>query len=374
MPSDPNAPVPDEAARLASVAEAIRRRADPTGFVPFDQFQAIALYLPGAGYYDAPDRRIGPAGDFYTAAHVSPLFGATLADRVAAEFVRLGSPFGFRVVEVGPGDGTLARSMIDALDARLPADANWEYLLVERSSALREQAVQRLAEAAASARVRVAEALSTDGPFRGVVIANELLDAQPARRLRYGTGRWRELGVRWNEDRFVAAESDLRPVVGMPLPEIAPDGAILEFAPSAEGFVRELADHLTQGTAIVLDYGAEEPDLLLGRPRGTLQAIRGHRTLPDPLDRPGYSDLSTFVDFTRVRSAAASAGLVERFCGPQREALRRWGFERRLESALAAVGGPEAEVRLRLAAKNLLFGFESFRVIEWSAGDTLPAT
>jgi len=367
-PSTPEPASPGEARRLSEVAAAIRHRAGPDGFVPFDEFQAQALYAPAIGYYNAPGRRLGTSGDFYTAAHVTPLFGATVADRVIAEHERLGRPRRFRVVEMGPGDGTLARSLLTELAQALPPDADWEYVLVERSTSLRDLALQRLAGSDHAARVRAAPSLAADGPFTGVVLANEFLDAQPVRRLRFGPGGWRELGVRWDGTRFVEADASARAVVGPPLPDVAPEGAIFEFSPAAEGFVRELSDHLARGTALVLDYGSEESLLLQRHPLGTLQAIRGHQALDDPLDLPGSADLSTFVNFTRIRATARSVGLVEQYYGSQAEALGAWGFERRFQDALGTVRTPEEEVKLRLSAKNLLFGFDSFRALEWRAG------
>jgi len=362
-----------EAQRLARVADAILRRADPDGFVPFDRFQAEALYAPGAGYYEAPGRRLGREGDFYTAAHASPLFAATVAQRTLAEHAHLGRPHRFRIVEMGPGDGTLALGVLDVLAEEMPPGADWEYVLVERSRSLRELSLARLGASAHAGRVRASEALSADGPFVGAVIANEFLDAQPSRRLRWTQGGWRELGVRWAGERFVEAEGALRPVIGVPLPAEAVDGAILEFSPGAEGFVRELSDSLSAGAALVVDYGAEEPALLGRHPPGTLQAIRAHRVLDDPLERPGSADLSTFVDFTRVRSTAVAVGLSEELYASQAEALGHWGFEERLRRAVGSAGSPEAEVRLRLSAKSLLFGFDNFRALVWRAGGPTPA-
>jgi SAM-dependent MidA family methyltransferase len=360
--------LPGEEERLARVVEAIRQRAAPDGFVPFDEFQSAALYTTGAGYYDTPGRRLGISGDFYTAAHVSTLFGATIADRIVAEHQRLGRPRRFRVVEMGPGDGALAATIVEELGRALPVDADWEYALVERSTSLRDLVLGRLASSPNSDRVRTATALSADGPFEGVVIANEFLDALPSRRIRWADGTWRELGVRWTERGFGEAEGPLRPILGSELPAASPEGAILEFSPSAEGFARELSDHLVDGAALLLDYGEDESRLLQRHPPGTLQAFRGHRALPDPYDRPGSADLSTFVNFTRLRDVGRALGFAEEFYGSQAEALGRWGFEARFQRALGAAGGAEEEVRLRLAAKNLLFGFDNFRALEWRPG------
>ncbi|MCI4367457.1 MAG: SAM-dependent methyltransferase, partial [Thermoplasmata archaeon] len=123
------------------------------------------------------------------------------------------------------------------------------------------------------------------------------------------------------------------------------------------------------GAIVLLDYGAEELDGPWNGPHGTLAAVRGHQNAVDPFEAPGTCDLSAFVDFTRIRAAAARAGLKEVAYRRQAEALGAWGFERVLARTLARARGDEDAVRIRLAAKSLLFGFEGFRVLELGPGD-----
>lgn len=365
---------PVDEARAQQVVERLRSAAGPNGFLEFDRFQEISLYAAGVGYYEAHERTLGRSGDFYTAAHASPLFGATIARRVRDEIERLGRPARFRIAELGPGDGTLARDLLAALRLGEKSGTEVEYLLVERSGALRARAVEALASSPFAGRVRASDSLGADGPFDGIVLANELLDAQPARRLRRTSSGWLEVGAQWDGRRFV---EDERPP-SRPLPEGLPDdvapATLVEVSPAAEALVREVADALAAGSALLLDYGGTEEELVRGHAGGTLQAIRGHRVLDDPYDAPGFADLSTFVNFDRIRAAARRTGLGEVAYERQTEALARWGFEAALRDAVAAAANAEEEVRLRLGAKNLLFGFESFHVLELASGPARSST
>ncbi|MGI0071191.1 MAG: SAM-dependent methyltransferase [Thermoplasmata archaeon] len=353
----------EELDRSRRVVELLRVAADRSGFLPFDRFMELALYAPEVGYYERTGSPLGSGGDFYTAAHVHPLFAASVAERVRAVRAALGRTDRFLLVELGPGDGTLAAGIA----------ASWahdkegvEYVLVDRSAARGAEAEARLRAGGSGIATRTASSVGAIGPFSGVVLANEFLDAQPARRVRGRDGRWRELGVEVRDGRVVPAERELvRPIPGPPLPAAPPDRDLtLEVTPGGEGTVREIADHLLAGTAILLDYGFEESELVRGHADGTVAAVRGHRFLPDPLDAPGTADLSVFVNFTRVRAVATTSGLAEVAFRSQAETLGAWGFAPLRDAALRAAPTAEAKVRVQMASKNLLFGFERFRVLE----------
>ncbi len=350
--------------------ERLARRAEKDGFVPFDRYMDTVLYDPEVGYYESPRSPLGPSGDFYTAVHVSPLFARCLSERTRRAREQLGIGRPFRWVELGPGDGTLAATVAGCL-AEGHAPGEVELVLVDRSARRREAALERVARAVAgtAVSVRAARSVAELGPFEGIVVANEVLDAQPVRRFRREASAWVELGVLLGAGGPTEAFRPAReppPLLGEDLPEHA--DRIVECSPGAEALVREVADHLVRGVCLLIDYGAEEGELLAAHPHGTLAAVRGHRALDDPLAEPGGTDLSAFVNFSRVRQAARDAGLSEIAYSSQAEALGAWGFEKLFAAELATLRSGEAEVRLRLAAKSLLFGFGSFRVLELAAG------
>ena len=343
--------------------------------MPFDRFMELALYDERVGRYGQGPPPLGLDGDFYTAPQVHPLFGRALAERLRTVRRALGRHAPFRVVEVGPGDGSLAASVLDALGRAPEGTEGLDYLLVERSRSLAVRALERAEAAGRQARipVRLAASVAADGPFVGVVVANELLDAMPARRLRSSGDHWLELGVRAVGSRVEEVEAPVRvPVPPPPLPTGLAEPTVLEISPAAQAFVREVADHLSEGLFVAIDYGMEESELVAGHPRGTLAAVRRHRPV-DPLEAPGTADLSVFVNFTRVRATARAAGLVELAYCSQAEALGAWGLPALIDAAVRDAGSATEQVRVRLAVKSLLFGFERFRVLELSASRSARA-
>lgn len=360
----------------ATLLARLGKRAEADGFVPFDRFVDVVLYDPDAGYYARPRTLLGPHGDFYTAVHVHPMFAQCVAARAvaAAREVPPGRPL--RWVELGPGDGRLSEQVVPELRAAL-GSALVEAVLADRSPTLRTAAVDRLRQApgVGALPVRAVGSIAELGPFEGIVFANELFDAQPVRRFRRSKGGWQELGARRESDRLVPAERPVNDPETLPrLPSAAADGTVFELPQRAQALVREVADHLVRGTFLALDFGAEESELLAGAPSGTLATARRHRPGTDPFLAPGEEDLSTWVNFDRLRNAASSAGLREIAFRPQSEALVAWGLERVFRSALASASGAEAEVKTRLALKSLLYNFGTFRAIEWAAGSSGAVT
>ena len=347
----------------------LRAAAAADGFLPFDRFMEISLYDPGRGFYDRSTTRLGREGDFYTASHVHGLFGATLAAHFREVRASMDGNVRFPIVEVGPGDGTLAGDIRFALRSPIGVDSGWEYVLVERSASLRKAIFDRLGDLKpGEVPWRFTPSISSEGPIQGILLANELLDAFPFRRFLQTDVGWAELGVIIPEDGPVRSgvRDPAHTRAPADLPDGAPIGSVLEVSPSMESWIRELADHLATGRAILIDYGAEEPELLTRGGAGTLEAIREHRPV-NPLSRPGTADISAWVNFTRVRRAARRAGLSETFFGPLSEALLRWGIDAVRGSLEIGEDSIEA-TKLRLAQKSFLLGFGTFKVLELAPG------
>ncbi len=328
----------------------------------------IALYDREGGRYQAPESPFGKSGDFYTAAHLGPAFGRTLARWVLSIDAQLGHPDPFRLVELGPGDGSLAGDIADEIARRSGTPDRFEYVVVERSEPLRRQAAQRAWPAPASRlRRAVQNGIGDRGPFVGAVFANELWDALPARSLLRTGGVWKERTVVWDGERGEWGVGEtVRAVGAAPLPDDE-EGTVREVSPVGESLLRAVADHLLEGALLILDYGGTTEELGVRHPTGSIAALRRHRGGGNPLEAPGTADLSVDVDFGRLRAAARAAGLVEMAYRSQIEALGAWGLPEVAEELRRAARSEEERVRIHLALKSLGFGFERFRALELAA-------
>src|SRR5436309_11696886 len=207
----------------------IRRIIAVEGPMPLAQFMALALAHPVHGYYVTRDP-FGARGDFVTAPEISQMFGELVGLWAAAVWDEMGRPNRVRLVELGPGRGTL---MADALRAARVAERFSDALavdLVEISPALRRRQQQTLAHCAAPLSWHAAlSEVPEDAPH--IVIANEFFDALPVHQAVRAADGWHQRMVGIGEDRKLVLALHPDPILNFPamLPKdicAAPLGAV----------------------------------------------------------------------------------------------------------------------------------------------------
>jgi SAM-dependent MidA family methyltransferase len=342
------------------------------GWISFERFMEMALYEPGLGYYSAGAVKLGPRGDFVTAPEISPLFSRCLANQCAEILEQL--PDG-QVLELGAGSGVMAAEILNwlASHGRLPE----RYFILEVSADLRERQKLMLSERAAQhvARVEWLERLPDD--FRGVVLANEVLDALPVQRFRIRGQQVNTLGVTWQLGRLdwsevradAALEAAVREIEAS-IGEALPDGYTSELNVRLDPWIRGVAGALRQGVAIFVDYGLPRRQYYRAdRSDGTLLCHYRHLFHDDPLSNVGLQDIGAWVDFTAVAHAAVGCGMAVAGFTTQAHFLIGNG----IEQLLAVDGTDELTARVQLARQAMLLTLpgemgERFKVIGLSAG------
>ena len=285
------------------------------------QYMAACLHDPQDGYY-ATRPALGPEGDFITAPLVSQMFGEMIGLWLVEAWSRLGRPDPVRLVEMGPGDGTLMSDILRAARLDPGFTAACDVWLVEVSEPLRRAQRQGLGD-----RVSWASSLADvpDGtPV--LLVANELLDCLPPRQFVRDGAAWAERMVGLNEAGELAFGLSRAPLDRL-LPE-APAGAVFELSPAQEALAEEIGARLAAdgGAALLIDYGRDAPGF-----GDTLQALARHVKL-SPLDRPGEADLTVHADFPAVVAAARRAGAEAAPILTQGEFLVRLGIGARAEA------------------------------------------
>jgi hypothetical protein len=317
-------PVPDREALAVSQELSTRIAAEIArhgGWLSFARYMEMALYEPGLGYYSNPGQVFGAAGDFVTAPELTPLFGATLARQVSPwlkDPALAGS--GQVVLEVGGGSGMLAAQLLNALDN--VGHHEVRYLILELSAERREHQCQTLKSLAPGLMDRVGWLETFPESFAGVVVANELLDAMPVQLFEWQAdagAELQEMGVTWVDGQFAwaprPADAVLTETVTALRNRLGPEGAQWhspyrsEICPAQQAWMRTLADCMTAGVVMLLDYGFAAPEYYHPqRDQGTLMCHYRHRSHADPFLWPGLSDITAHVDFTALARAATAEG------------------------------------------------------------------
>jgi len=336
---------PAETARSERLAAEIRRRiAMAGGAIDFSAFMEAALYAPGLGYYAAGPEPFGPAGDFVTAPELGSVFARCLARQCQEIFERTGTA---EVLEAGAGRGRLAADLLLELE-RLGAPAD-RYRILELSSVLRARQQEALATRVPQFAQRIEWVDRWPAPIRGVVIANELLDALPVERFRVRARDIAQLQVGVDGERFrwrerVADTTVTARVAALRLAE----GYTSELGLQAEAWVSSLGSIIEHGAALLIDYGFPRAEFYHPqRSAGTLMCHFRHHSHPDPLVRVGLQDITAHVDFSAIADAARAVGLD--VLGYTSQAL--FLLDSGLEEILTASNAQDAAAHLRLASE-----------------------
>ena len=282
------------AARLAAeIAE--------TGPISVADYMARCLGDPHDGYYTT---RVpfGTAGDFVTAPDVSQIFGELIGAWLLAMWDAAGAPDPVRLVELGPGRGTLMADILRVAALRPSFLSALRVDLVETSPVLRLEQRTRLADAPCPVAWHDRVEDIPDGPL--LVVANEFFDSLPIRQFVRTREGWRE--------RMIGLDADGRLAFGLgpgTLPAdaatvAAPAGTIVEVQPAGDAIMATLAARIVRdgGALLAIDYGYAGPGS-----GDTLQAMRAH-AFADVLQTPGAADLTAHVNFAALSAAARRAG------------------------------------------------------------------
>ncbi|WP_159730911.1 class I SAM-dependent methyltransferase [Methylosinus sp. Ce-a6] len=328
---------------MSALREDIAELVAQEGPITLERYMTLALSHPTKGYYMTRDP-FGASGDFITAPEISQMFGELVGLWAQEAWRAAGSPAPLRLVELGPGRGTL---MSDALRvARIAPDflSALDVHLVETSPLLEARQRQTLAAAEAPVSWSANVSQVPDGP--AIVIANEFFDALPVRHFVQTERGWSERLVGLDESGALAFGVGER--IEADLTVAAPEGSIIEIGAIGARIMRDIAARLVAqgGAMLVVDYGYTQT--ALGE---TLQAV-AHHAYVDPLEAPGEADLTSHVDFAALARAATAAGA--KVLGPttQGDFLKQLGVIERAD-ALKKRATPEQRGEIDVALERL---------------------
>ena len=327
--TDERSPLEREIRRLIAIA----------GPMPLAEYMRLCLTHPQYGYYINRDP-FGAGGDFITAPEISQMFGELIGLWMAAVWRQMGAPENMRIVELGPGRGTLMHDALRAASVVAGFRSAIVLHLVEVSPALQQAQARRLQDLDVPTFWH--GGLDDVPGGASIIIANEFIDALPVHQAVKAADGWHErvVDVAPDGNFVIGAARQALPQFEASMPRglrAAPPGAIYEWR--ADDIALELGRRLRrEGAALIIDYGHDHHGL-----GDTLQAVAGH-SFTDPLRAPGKADLTAHVDFEALAQCAESMGA--RVHGPvrQRDLFLRLGIEKRAAALKASEPGKAAAI------------------------------
>jgi len=376
--------LPDERKLLRELSAKIRF----SGPITVAEYMREVAINPIHGFYVSQEA-LGKHGHFVTSPELSQMFGECVAVWFLHEWMKMGEPQEFQLVELGPGKGTLLTDILRTLTKLQPGLVQGISLhLVEVSPRMRKEQVKELGikdgVSKWGASVHWHDHIADVPQNFSFFLAHEFLDALPVNkfeRVISEDNAWREVLVDIDEER----EGELRYVISR---NATPSCVLLEgldlegvhkteLCPNAGLYIREVGKRVAEcgGAALIVDYGEEQGEVVEGGveeqvegdeekkgssgrriERDTLRAFRHHKQV-HPLDLPGTADITADVDFSYIRSQVPEHSVM---FGPveQGDWLHACGIRERCTQLAAVTEGKVQESLLQsyktLTDKNIM--------------------
>jgi len=315
--------IPDDKKLLRELCGKIRF----TGPITIAEYMREVLTNPIHGFY--MDKTVlGSEGHFVTSPEISQMFGESLAVWFLYEWMKMGEPKNFQLVELGPGKGTLTSDILRTF-AKIRPDAleGMSVQFVEVSKKMMElqeaalcghsQGFGRRGVEGQSRVTKYGPSVTWHQTVRDVpkqfsfFLAHEFFDALAVNKFQRTPDGWREVLI--DIDPIATEGTKLRYVISRnatPACVLLEQSGTMDMMAGREkvelstlggGLAREISQRVVEhgGACLIADYGQA------GEDGDTFRAFRNHKQV-DPLDLPGTADLTADVDFSYLRSQVSS--------------------------------------------------------------------
>ncbi|MCI4625696.1 MAG: SAM-dependent methyltransferase [Candidatus Magnetoovum sp. WYHC-5] len=275
------------------------------GPLSFHNYMDMALYYPDYGYYTSKETEIGKEGDFFTSAHLHPIFGQLIGQQIEQMWQLMGKPIEFFIVEFGAGKGYLFYDLINTQtnDKFIKA---LKYVIIEKNPHMIAKQAKLLTPYIE--KIQWLSSIKELGSFSGCVLANELIDAFPIHLIERKNNSTNEIYLDYQTDKFVEI---LKLINNNYLKEfnieLPPNNYKTEINLALKDWLSDLATYLIDGFIFIIDYGYPAWEYYSPeRNRGTLLCYYKHKINENPYINIGKQDITTHVNFTAIHKWAQS--------------------------------------------------------------------
>ncbi|MGI0482837.1 class I SAM-dependent methyltransferase [Geminocystis sp. CENA526] len=294
----------------------------PEKKITFAQYMDLCLFDRNYGYYNSEKTIIGKEGDFYTSASLSSDLGELLAVQLYQFWEILEKPTNFKIVEMGAGNGTLAKNILTFIINNYPyLIPNVEYIIIEKSDILKQKQQDLLREKFTNIIPITWTDLDSiaDNCLMGCVFSNELIDAMPVHLIRFSDNKLEEIYLTEKDNILVINYDSLSQkkireyfnIIGIKFTSnIYPENYQTEVNLQAIDWLKQISDKLEKGYLLSIDYGyTADKYYHPQRSEGTLKCYYQHRHHNNPYVNIGHQDITSHVNFTALQKYGELFGL-----------------------------------------------------------------
>ncbi len=294
----------------------------PQNKITFAEYMEMCLYDPEFGYYNSDIISIGNQGDFFTSVSLSTDLGELLAKQLVQFWQILAQPSPFQLVEMGAGEGRLAKAILDYIAQQHPDFYQViEYIIIEKSAKLKQkqqQFLNKLIEQKFNLNWYDWDDLANNY-IVGCLFSNELVDAFPIHLVCLNKNHLQEIYITEKENKLVEVKAELSTqkiadyfkLININInSDLYPSNYKTEVNLEALSWLKQVANKLKQGYLLTIDYGyTAEKYYHPQRSEGTLQCYYQHRHHDNPYVNIGCQDLTSHVNFTALTKYGELLGL-----------------------------------------------------------------
>ena len=290
-----------------------------------DKFFRNVLYDKKFGYYTS-QMPFGKNGDFITAPKISSIFSEIIAIWIVSSWETFGKPKNFNIVELGPGDGSLANILLKSFKKFPEFNSIKNMFLLEKSIFLRKVQKKKILNK------DVKWINNLNGIKKGPVVffGNEFFDAIPIK-------QFKKIKNNIFEKYFVLEKNNnIREIFTQASPAIVKiiksykslkNLKFIEFPQFGLQELKKINKKISKlgGCILMIDYGYLKPNN-----QNTLQSVMNHKR-NSLLDNLGKADVTAHVNFALLSEFFKKDGLKVKKIITQRQFLERMGILERAQ-------------------------------------------
>ena len=259
--------------------------------IPIDKFFYNVLYDKKNGYYSSK-LPFGSSGDFITAPGISNLFSEMVGIWIISTWKTLGKPKNFNIVELGPGDGSLTKVILNIFKKFNEFNNSFNIFLYEKSKILKNLQKKNIKDS----RVKWTRNFTNIKKGPVIFFGNEFFDAIPIkqfyRRNNLILEKYYFLG-KDNKINTIFKKTSAKNIFKINKFKSLNKLKFIEFPKLGFDELKKITKKISQlnGGILLIDYG-----YLKSRNKNTLQSLMNHKK-NDLLSNLGNADITSLVNF-----------------------------------------------------------------------------